>query len=147
MSEQISKGVIKKKPKPLRDFGRAYLPCGEKCHLTSKGHARGRVQRMVYKVLALCSKVWRTTHFFSLERTFPSGGWVGVRSLRCPFFSSSQVPAWRDAVVRGYMPRWAHVFSKVTPIPAVINRSIDCPPCLHPSFFTLIATRFAHVRG
>jgi hypothetical protein len=52
-----------------------------------------------------------------------------AHGMRCPIFSSSQVPAWRDDVVRGYMSD-----SPWEPHPAVINRSIDCPPCPHLSF-------------
>ncbi len=63
-------------------------------------------------------------------------------------FSSSQTLEWRGDVVRGYISRLTtRVFNKETPHPAVINRSIDCPP--YPRLFppNLIATRFARIRG
>ena len=72
------------------------------------------------------------------------------RSLRSevPHFSSSQTLAWCGDVVGGYISRpTTRVFNKETPHPAVINRSIDCPP--NPRLFppNLMATRFARVRG
>lgn len=52
----------------LRDLGRAYLnlPCGE-IATDQQGHARGRVQRTVYKVLECVEKY----PFFSLDVPIP----------------------------------------------------------------------------
>jgi hypothetical protein len=83
----------------------------------------GTYSTCVYRLV-----VWRRAHF--RVSTFRPGG------RRCPTFL--QVPAWRGDVVRGCMPRATRVFSKETPHPAAINRSIDCP--LYPGllFFTLM---------
>jgi len=94
------------------------------------------------------SRAWRAAHSTEYKilcvyyaRSVEKDSFSSGRSLR------SEVPAWRDDVVRGYISRPTRVFIKETPHPAVINRSIDCPP--YPRLFplNLMVTRFARVRG